>query len=232
MSNDDLAFWAVMQKARTEAQEGKPMMLTMEDGAKVAVSTQAGCAGAVMATAFDSEPAVFLRQEGQRSKIPANAMLEAATRDEFRWLAAFGAYFLASERSLIQQQTSDGMGQAFLVGKILTVVLPGAGSLLSAVEAQAHRAIMVDGLVGGADLFANEVVLLLGGDPAAGLRLSERLKSKGIRADILVMDEFRRSNAEQHVKRLREIETQRDAADLAASNDKGAQRPLEQPNRR
>jgi len=45
-------------------------------------------------------------------------------------------------------------------------------------EAQAEKAIAVDGIVGSADLFANEVVAALGGDPAAGLRLSERMAAR------------------------------------------------------
>ena len=71
------------------------------------------------------------------------------------------------------------MSTGFLVGKILSITVPGMGMLLSAAEAQAQKAIAVDGIVGSADLFANEVVASLGGDPLAGLRLSERLLAQG-----------------------------------------------------
>ncbi|OYU66838.1 MAG: hypothetical protein CFE45_43760, partial [Burkholderiales bacterium PBB5] len=90
--------------------------------------------------------------------------------------------------------------------------------MVSALEAQTQRSIQVDGLVGGADLFANEVVLAMGGDPAVGLRLSNRLQAKGIPADVLVMSEFRRSNVELHLARLREIEAARKKAELAEAD--------------
>jgi len=57
----------------------------------------------------------------------------------------------------------------FIFGKILTLAVPGAGMLLSAVEAEPERALAVDSIVGSADYFANEVVAALGGDAAAGL---------------------------------------------------------------
>ena len=42
---DDQAFWDVLLKARAEAVESKPMVLTLEGGRKVTVETQTGCAG-------------------------------------------------------------------------------------------------------------------------------------------------------------------------------------------
>jgi hypothetical protein len=170
----------------------------------------------VTASAFDSEPQNFQRQDGRRSKIPGNALLEARSTDERRWLAAFGTYFLASEGGVLRQRSSDSTANAFLIGKVLSLAVPGAGTLLSALEAQTQRTIQVDGLVGGADLFADEVVMALGGDPAAGIALSDRLQAKGIAADVLVMNPFRRSNAELHVRQLREIDQARRKAELAA----------------
>ena len=216
MAVDDQAFWAVLHQARAEANADSSMALTLDDGRVVKVGTQTGCSGTVTASAFDDEPHNFLRQDGQRSKLPGNALLEAHSRDERRWLAAFGSYFLASEGGVLRQRSSDSVGNAFLIGKVLTLAVPGAGTLLAAVQAQTQRSIQVDGLVGGADLFANEVVMALGGDPAAGIQLSDRLKGKGIQADVLVMSAFRRSNAELHVRQLREIDKVRRAAELAA----------------
>ena len=216
MTVDDQAFWAVLHQARDEASADASMTLTLDDGRLVKISTQTGCSGTVTASAFDNEPQNFLRQDGQRSKLPGNALLEARSRDERRWLAAFGTYFLASEGGVLRQRSSDKVGNAFLIGKVLALAVPGAGTLLAAVEAQTQRSIQVDSLVGGADLFANEVVMALGGDPAAGIQLSDRLKAKGILADVLVMSEFRRSNAELHVRQLREIDSARRAAELAA----------------
>jgi len=216
LSVDDQAFWDVMHRAREEANADSSMTLTLDGGRQVKVGTQTGCAGTVTATAFDDEPQNFQRQEGRRSKIPGNALLEAHTADERRWLAAFGTYFLASERSILRQRSSDNMGNAFLIGKVLALAVPGAGTVISAMEAQTQRTIQVDGLVGGADLFANEVVLALGGDPAVGVRLSDRLQSKGVAADVVVMSPFRRSNAELHLRQLREIEAARRQAELAA----------------
>ena len=222
MSNDDGGFWEVMLKARKEASEGKPMTLALEGGRKLTVETQKGCAGSVTASAFDNDPDTFWRQGTQRAKIPANAMIEAQSADEFRWLAAFGTYFQASQGAIQASQRSEGVSNGFLVGKILALALPGAGMLLSAAEAQAEKAIAVDGIVGSADLFANEVVASLGGDPAAGLRLSERLLARGIKVDAVVMDEFRRSNAASHAKQIQAIQAaqaERERAELRAQED-------------
>lgn len=215
-SVDDQAFWALMHQARQEANADSSMVLTLDGGQQVKVSTQTGCAGTVTASAFDDEPQNFLRQGGLRSKIPGHAMLAAHTRDERRWLAAFGTYFLASERSILRQRSSDTVGNAFLVGKVLALAVPGMGTVLSAVESQAQRGLQVDGLIGAADLFANEVVLAMGGDPAVGLRLSDRLARDKVAADILPMTAFRRSNVETQLQQLQAIETARRQAELAA----------------
>ena len=216
MSVDDEAFWRVMHKAREEANAGSSMTLTVEGGRDISVSTQTGCAGTVTASAFDTEPQNFQRQEGRRSKIPGNAMLEAHNRDERRWLAAFGTFFLASERSILRQRSSASAGGAFMIGKALALAVPGASTVLAAVEAQTQRSIQVDGLVGGADLFANEVVMAMGGDPSVGLKLSDRLKARGVAADVVVMSEFRRANVEIHLRQLLEIDAARRRADAAA----------------
>jgi hypothetical protein len=205
VSSDDQGFWDVLLKAREQAAEDTPMTLTLDDGRKLKVETQAGCAGSVVASAFDADPDQFWRQGSQRVKIPANAMLEARTRDEFRWLAAFGTYFQASAAAIGRAQQAEDRSNAFVVGKILTLALPGAGMLLSAAEAQAEKALAVDSIVGSADLFANEVVTSLGGDPLAGLKLSERLAAAGSKADAVLMSEFRRSNAAEHARRLEQI---------------------------
>ena len=216
MTVDDQAFWSVLHQARDEANADSSMMLTLEGGREVKVATQTGCAGTVLASAFDNEPQNFLRQDGRRSKIPGNALLEAHNTDERRWLAAFGTYFLASEGSILRQRKADNTANAFMIGKVLTLAVPGAGTLLSAVEAQTQRTLQVDGLVGGADLFANEVVMALGGDPAVGIRLSDRLQAKGVAADVLVMTAFRRSNVEIHLRQLKDIDAARRKAELDA----------------
>jgi hypothetical protein len=217
-SVDDQAFWAVMHQARQDANADSAMTLTLEGGEQVRVSTQTGCAGTVTATAFDDEPQNFLRQEGLRSKIPGHAMLAAHSRDERRWLAAFGTYLLASERSILRQRSADNLGNAFLVGKVLALAVPGMGTVLSAMESQTQRGLQVDGLIGGADLFANEVVLAMGGDPAVGLKLSDRLARDQVVADILPMTPFRRANVEIHLQQLRAIEAARRQADQAAED--------------
>jgi hypothetical protein len=206
MSNDDQGFWDVMLQARQEASAGKPMELTLQGGRKLEVETQKGCAGSVTASAFDNDPDTFWRQGNKRAKIPANAMIEARSADEFRWLAAFGTYFQASQSAIAAVQRSEGMSTGFRVGQILSIAVPGAGMLLAAAEAQAERAIAVDGIVGSADLFANEVVAALGGDPAAGLHLSERMLALGMKVDAVLMDDFRRSNATEHARQLKAIQ--------------------------
>ena len=206
VSNDDQGFWDVMLQARAEAVTGKPMVLTLEGGRKLEIETQKGCAGSVTASSFDNDPDSFWRQGNKRVKVPANAMIEARTVDEFRWLAAFGTYFQASQSSLAAVQKTEAMSHGFLAGKILAIMVPGAGMLLTAAEMQAERAIAVDGIVGSADLFANEVVASLGGDPGAGLALSERMLALGMKVDAVMMDDFRRSNAADHSKRIKAIQ--------------------------
>jgi hypothetical protein len=218
---DDEPFWKVVLQARAEAAEGKPMTVTLKDGRELKVETQTGCAGGVTASAFDADADVFWRQGHQRSKIPANAMLEARSRDEFRWLAAFGTYFQASEAAIGRAQQSETHSTAFLVGKILTFAVPGSGMLLTAVEQQTQKAIAVDSIVGSADLFANEVVTAMDGDPAAGLRLSERMVAKGMKVDAVMMGEFRRSNAEEHARRLVELRAAQERAQ--AETDRAAE---------
>ncbi|MBT9486646.1 MAG: hypothetical protein IV093_03965 [Rubrivivax sp.] len=201
-SNDDQPFWDVVHQARAEARTGKPMVITLKDGRQLKVDTQTGCAGSVTATGFDHEPDRFVRQGSVRAKIPANAMLEARARDEFRWLAAFGTYFQASEKAIGKARESENVATAFVVGKILAAAVPGAGMVLTAMEQQAERTIAVDSVVGSADLFANEVVAAMGGDPTAGWRLNERFSELGLKVDAVQMGAFRLSNAKEHAQRL------------------------------
>lgn len=237
VSTDDQAFWDILLKAREQAAEGTPMTLTLADGRKLKVDTQSGCAGSVIASAFDADPDQFWRQGSQRVKIPSSAMLEARTRDEYRWLAAFGTYFQASQAAIGTAQQSEDRSTAFVVGKILMMAVPGAGMLLTAAEAQADKALAVDSIVGRADLFANEVVVSLGGDPRAGLRLSERLLAAGSKADAVVMNEFRRSNAAEHARRLEAIRAAQAQAQAEAERaekrerDAAQARPLQLPPR-
>ena len=234
LSNDDQGFWDVMLSARADAAAGKPMRLTLEDGRKLTVETQKGCAGSVTASSFDNDPDNFWRQGNKRAKIPANAMLEARTADEFRWLAAFGTYFQASRASIAAVQKADTVSNGFLAGKILAIMVPGAGTLLTLAEMQAERAITVDGIVGSADLFANEVVASLGGDPGAGLALSERMLALGMKVDVVMMDAFRRSNAAEHAKRIKALQlaqAERENAEQqrAGGHASGAPSPLVLP---
>jgi len=216
VSSDDQAFWDVLAKARDQATEGTPMTVTLAGGRKLTVETQTGCAGSVTASAFDADPDLFWRLGNQRVKIPANALLEARSRDEFRWLAAFGTFFQASEAAIGRARQAEDRSNAFVVGKILTFAVPGAGMLLTAVEAQAERALAVDSIVGSADLFANEVVAAMGGDPAAGLKLSERMLANGLKVDAVLMSEFRRSNATEHARRLHAIQAAQEKAQADA----------------
>ena len=222
VSNDDQGFWDVVLQARQEAVEGKPMVLTVGDGRKLEVETQKGCAGSVTASSFDADPDIFWRLGNKRAKIPANAMIEAKNADEFRWLAAFGTYFQASQNAIKAVQKSEGASTGFTVGKILLLAVPGAGMVLSAAEAQAEKAIAVDSIVGSADLFANEVVAALGGDPAAGLHLSERMLAQGMKVDAVLMDDFRRSNAAEHARRINAIQAaqaEREKAEAKAAEE-------------
>lgn len=221
---DDQGFWDVVLQARQEAVQGKPMVVTLGDGRKFEVETQKGCAGSVTASSFDADPDLFWRQGTKRAKIPANAMIEARSVDEFRWLAAFGTYFQASKSAMAAVQKSEGVSNGFLVGKILALTVPGAGMLLTAAEAQAEKAIAVDSIVGSADLFANEVVAALGGDPAAGLHLTERMLAQGMKVDAVLMDTFRRSNATEHARRIKAIQAAQVEAELA---EKRAQEELQ-----
>jgi hypothetical protein len=215
-SNDDQPFWSVMLEAREEAKQGKPMQITLADGRVLPVDTQSGCAGSVTATGFDHEPDRLVRQGGVKVKIPANAMLEARARDEFRWLAAFGTYFQANETAIGKGRQSDQVASAFVVGKILALAVPGAGMVLSALEQQAERSIAVDSVVGSADLFANEVVAAMGGDPTVGWRFNERLAALGLDAGVLRMDALRLANAKEHAQRLADLQAAQVKVDAEA----------------
>ena len=232
MSNDDQGFWDVMLKARKEVSEGKPMVLTLEGGRTLEVETQKGCAGSVTASYFDNDPDTFWRMGNQRAKIPANAMVEAQDADEFRWLAAFGTYFQASQSAIAAVQRTEGMSNGFMVGKLLSIMVPGVGALLTAAEAQAERSIAVDSIVASADLFANEVVASLGGDPAAGLHLSERLIARGVKVDAVLMDDLRRSNSADHARRVKAIQAaqaERERAEARAQEQAERRRLLQLP---
>lgn len=212
LANDDQGFWDVMLKARERAAEDEPMVLTLADGRQLQVPTQTGCAGSVTASAFDLDPDKFWRQGSQRVKLPGTALLAAQDRDEFRWLAAFGTYFQASLAAIEKSAQAEDVANAFVVGKILSVALPGAGMLLTALEAQTEKTLVVDSIVGSADLFANEVVAAMGGDAAAGLRLNRRMLALGAAPEAVQMSEFRRSNADDHARRLRQIQALQDKA--------------------
>ena len=131
-------------------------------------------------------------------------------------LLAFPAPFLALSKA--GPEVADKVR-----GYLLALAVPGIGTVLSAMESQTQRGLQVDGLIGGADLFANEVVLAMGGDPAVGLKLSDRLARDKVAADILPMSAFRRSNVEQQLQQLQAIETARRQAELAAEAGGDAQ---------
>lgn len=224
VAGDDQGYREVMALARAEALVGQPMTITLADGRRLKVETQTGCAGTVFASGFDHEPDRFWRQGSQRTKIPANAMLEARSRDEFRWLAAFGTFFQATEHALARAREADGVGNAFAVGKILALAIPGATMLLSVLEQQADRLLAVDSVVGGADLFANEVVTAMGGDPSAGHRLNERFARLGLAVDTLGMTPVRLANAQEHAGRLTRLQ-----AAAARAQEGAAQAPQSAP---
>lgn len=228
VSGDDQGLRDVIAKAREQAVAGKPMTLHFEGGRTVEVSTQTGCAGSVTASSFDADPDKFWRQGTERAKIPATAMIEARSRDEFRWLAAFGTYFQASAKAVDRQQTAQDMSSAFTVGKVLLALVPGAGMALSAAEARAERAITVDGIVGSADLFANEVVVALGGEPDAGLRFLHRLRQLGQATDVFALSEFRFGSIEEHVRRLKALQAQQ-AAPGSATPSAAPAAPVARP---
>jgi hypothetical protein len=50
-------------------------------------------------------------------------------------------------------------------------------------------------------------VASLGGDPAAGLRLSERMHALGMKVDAVLMDELRLSNSADHARRIKALQT-------------------------
>jgi len=223
ISVDDEAYWGVIAQARQQAVGGQPMTLHLEDGRKVAVQTQTGCAGSVTASAFDADPDKFWRQGNRRVKIPASAMLEARSRDEFRWLAAFGTFFQATTKAVGRQQMAESMSSAFTVGRALTILVPGSGLVLGVAQAQAERALAVDGIIGSADLFANELVVALGGAPEAGLRFIERMRDMKLKTDVFEMNEFRLGSMQEHVRRLQALERlAQDAASAAQNTGAGA----------
>jgi len=216
-SVDDQAFCTVMHQARQEANADSSMVLTTRlrpagpgvapdrlrwhgDGHRLrrrAAETscaRTACAARSPATPF-WPPTPGMSGAGWPSSAPTS------------WPAA---------RSILRQRSSDSVCNAFLVCKVLALAVPGMGTVLSAMESQTQRGLQVDGLIGGADLFANEVVLAMGGDPSAGLKLSDRLKARGLRADVVGMSEFRRATVEIPLQQLALIEPAGRKAGLAA----------------
>lgn len=223
ISVDDEAYWHVIAQARQQAVGGRVMTLQLENGRQVEVPTQTGCAGSVTASAFDADPDKFWRQGNRRIKIPASAMLEARSRDEFRWLAAFGTFFQATTKAVGRQQLAESMSSAFTVGRALTILVPGSGLVLGVAQAQAERALAVDGIIGSADLFANELVVALGGAPDAGLRFVERMREMKLKTDVFEMNDFRLGSMQEHVRRLQALERlAQDAANASQNVGAGA----------
>jgi len=75
------------------------------------------------------------------------------------------------------------------------------------------------------DFLARNLILdfgFLGGDPAAGLRLSERMAARGMKVDAVLMDGFRRSNAAEHARRIRALQAaqaERERAEARAEDE-------------
>lgn len=118
---------------------------------------------------------------------------------------------------------AESMSSAFTVGRALTILVPGSGLVLGVAQAQAERALAVDGIIGSADLFANELVVALGGAPEAGLRFIERMRDMKLKTDVFEMNEFRLGSMQEHVRRLQALQRlSQDAASAAQNTGAGA----------
>ena len=229
---EQLEFLDVIVKARAEAKAGKPMVLSMADGRKITVTTQTGCAGSVYASAFDLEPNTFARKAGQEVHIPVNAVLAAANADELAWLAAFGTYFLASQATIARIQQRDGRDLGFNVGGVLARTESGAALAKLVKDMPAERPLSVLSVVGHADLFANELVTAMGGDTAAGVHLSERMISRNLKAETVLMDVARQANAKKHARRIGALKAAMNERERLANSQSGDATSTEQPAER
>jgi hypothetical protein len=219
-AGEQLEFLEVIVQARAEAKAGKPMVLSMADGKQITVTTQTGCAGSVYASAFDLEPDAFARK-GQQVRIPVNAVLAATSADELSWLAAFGTYFLASPATIARIQQRDGRELGFAVGGVLARTGAGAALAKLAKDLPAQRPLSVLSVVGHADLFANELVAAMGGDPEAGLQLSAHMISRNLKAETVLMDATRQANAKEHARRIATLKALMNEREHAANKQAG-----------
>jgi hypothetical protein len=135
------------------------------------------------------------------------------------------------------QLVEGSVATGFTVGKVLALAIPGAGMFISAAEANAERKLIVDTVAGGADLFANEVVASLGGDPSAGHDLSKRMIDNGLKVDVVLMDDKRRANAAEHARQIKAVQAaQAEAERLELQKEEEAARkaaaaPAAEPRR-
>lgn len=200
---------------RDAAQEqGVPFRVTVSDAAgerEIEMPMQPACR--VMAwtmpliegSAYSSTPRHFF----DAVVIANTAVRMAETPDELRYLAGLAIYFSDSPEAANRQV---GHQAVVTLGIAAVIVNPLLYPIVSPLAIAMGRGITSSGMTLDAALFSAQLLHDLGGNPAAGLDLMQRLEAKGLKADYVLL-----SQDDQAVLRQFIDTTRRPAESLAAA---------------
>lgn len=175
-------------KAREAAEKGKPYVVTLEDGTEVQVPTRPSCRtmGVAVPMVLDLDAFQTPINQYHSMVLPPTAIAEAATQDEYRYLAGLAVYMSASSHAKRRRMASGGVvalgASTLFINPLLYLLINQPGVLLG-------QAVRNAGMDLDAGLFATGAVHRMGGDPLAGVQLVERLKHKKIRASHVALSE-------------------------------------------
>lgn len=181
-------------RARDAALEGKPYRVTLEDGRTVDVPVRKACRTLTHAMPlFEANDQVEVTPALHGAIVlPRNAIHEARTEDEYRYLAGVAVYLSASEAARNRRRGGLAMQAGALVGiTALIVAMPVVGivanPVVSAVTNQGANALQRAGMSVQAAVFASRIVADMGGDALAGLALVGRLQASGLAAPSVLL---------------------------------------------
>lgn len=172
---------------RAAAEDGKPFVVRRADGREFTLPMKPACL-----TMVYSMPAV----EGHGLSqllflklvvLPSNAVQQAQTVDELRYLAAISVYLTASPEA--NGRRWGGVAAALGTVAVAAAVAPALLTIGNVPLAAGLQKVFSSGMTENAALFATQVVADMGGSPRAGLDLVARLEAKKLEADRVLLDE-------------------------------------------
>lgn len=182
-------YFTYTSRARDAAGEGRPYEITLEDGRTLTVAAQPACRTLVWSMPVVEDDASFEVSPGVHGAtvLPPNALHEARSADELRYLAALAVYYTASESGAARARGGRmlmGLGALGAFGAIATAPLVGivANPLIAATVNSGAGALTRGSEGAQAAAFASKVVADMGGDASAGLALAERIEARAIKA--------------------------------------------------